>query len=130
MERIEIKQHIYDLSTYLLEGKLEDVAKIFNFKTYWKEVVKIQNPQNNLNIDIFHRFEIYFDIDYEGGGTFEIHGFRWETNEELQNRIVTANKASIAAKAAATKWKNKREAKEKELYIQLKAKYESKETTS
>ena len=115
MERKEIKQRRY--TYFSLTDFQGDFNKVRDNITALEEYLQREHPT-------FHRFE--FDIyTYDNeGAEVNVDMFRWETDEELNKRVEIANKQSIAAKSAATKRKNAQEAKEKEEYLRLKAKFE------
>jgi hypothetical protein len=66
---------------------------------------------------------ICLKTDYDGGYDVNIHGIRWETDEELEKRTKTNEKKSIAAKKAAKVKAKKKEEAELELYKKLHKKF-------
>lgn len=134
-DKVEIKELIHTFSPYDFEGKMEDVAKLFDFKNWFNNTYKKQYPHIQFNINKFHRFVIDHNTYYDYGSDdatheFKVSGFRWETDEKFNKRIETNKKKSIAAKKAAITKEEAKKKRELTLYENLKKKYGTKENNN
>lgn len=111
----KIQVSIANWSSYELDGKLEDtIAKLQKFID--------ENPT-------FFDFQIEVESEsgYYGSCSTYINviAFRWETDQEFEDRLIAEKKASLAAKQAAKTRAENQAIKERQLYESLKRKFES-----
>ncbi len=127
MEKLEIKEYLHTFDRYSFDGRMEEIAKIFDFKKWWKNAYKAV-PEKQGHVDKYHRFVMDADMNYgydnEAWMDFQVSGMRWETDEELKKREEANKKRSESAKKAAKTKEIAKEKREKTLYENLKKKFE------
>ncbi len=120
-DRKEIHQYIFSLSTYdVFEGKVEDIFEKI------KDIRKYAQQYTAQDLSIFHRFSVDKEYNYDSSDDYNLIGYRWETEEEYNKRVERNKKDSESAKKREKEKKQELVKKEKELYEQLKKKYETK----
>ncbi len=113
-KKIKKKESIVKWSSYELDGKLgETISKLQSLMT--------DNP-NHFDFEI----EVESESGYYGSCSTNIiiDAYRWETDEECEQRIVASKKASERAKLAAIAKAEANEKRERTLYESLKRKFE------
>lgn len=119
----EIEEKLHTFSSYDFDKNFEDLAKIFNFKKWWKD--NGGNPLIDINKFYSFRMDSHTYDDYgDAGCDFHVYAKRLETDEEFEKRIEDSRKRAEFAKKAAKTKKEAQEKREKTLYENLKVKYE------
>ncbi len=114
MKKFKIKESVFFGSGYELDGKLPDA------------ILKLQN----LIIDNPHLFDFEISVESESGyydscsTNIKVDAYRWETDEEFEERNIASKKASESAKLAAKTRAAANAKRERSLYESLKAKFE------
>lgn len=118
---LEIKDKIYPIGIYIdkdnFEGKISDIKKFID--NLPKNLVEKYGVS-----DRYYEFELDWDISYEGSIDIEIYGYRKETIEEANKRLLDIKKRSEASKKAVITKKEAQIKREKTLLETLKKKYE------
>ncbi len=113
--------HYIDNSSF--EG---DLNKIIRFLQELPEKIKESYlPNGNLDyLDGVYRYSIEINKGYDDSyDEFEVVGYRWETDEEFENRLESNRKASESAKKAAKTKKIQQEEQERKEFERLKKIY-------
>ena len=94
----EVKVPFCELSAYQLEGDVEKIAPIFTNTLEWFKVnISTVYKTNPSLYDSCHRFELEHNIGWDDeSDSYDLLGWRWETDEEVKKRIEIAKKQSVA----------------------------------
>lgn len=118
-----LREYAGFLSKYDFEGTIEEVSKkIIDIPKRLQD-----NYPTNSDIPKYHRYSIRHDHDYDYGESSDVYilqTYRWETDEEFNDRLKKDSKRNESAKKAAITKKETKEKREKTLYENLKKKFE------
>lgn len=123
MDKKEIQRKYYNpIDSYDLEGDLFEIAE--KIRTL-PDTMRKNNLQDNF--DLYHRYriEVSSESGYYDSSSVEISviAYRWETDEELNERIANNRITKIAAEKKAQQDKIIQEKRERSLFETLKQKF-------
>ena len=104
------------------EGKIEDIQKRL------KDIpMKVITEHKDPNLALCHRFAIssYHDWGYDNHSSvvYTLECYRWETDEEVKNRIAKEKSLADNKKKRAQRARLAKEKREKTMYENLKKKF-------
>lgn len=110
------------------EGELEDVIdRVSNLKSFIKERIEENEsfyPDTKYpSVDEYDKVIIQFNNNYDGYVEIEIKPFRYETDEEFENRLKKSKEAARKRKETLAQKAIEKEKEERKLYEELKQKF-------
>lgn len=119
---LKVKIPYISIDVYDFEGDLNDIIK------YLKNIpnrIKEYDP-DNVELEQIDKYQLVNNYNnYDDGWEMEVQAFRWETDQEFNDRIAKQKETERKRKQTLALKEKEKEAEDRKLYEELKKRFEN-----